>query len=238
MPINKITYAGHSAVFFESDDYIVAVDPWLEGNPRCPEKLKNPPKLDLIVLTHGHSDHASDTLRLATKTGAKVAATFELAMILIKEGLPENQAVAMNKGGSADIGKIHVSLTNAFHSSSYDTKEGTLYAGEPCGVVLDDGKQAIYHAGDTCLFSDMEIIKEVYKPRVALLPIGDRFTMGPRQAQRAAKFIRPEVIIPIHYKTFDMLSGTAELFIELCKNDPETKEMKIAALEPGEKLDV
>ena len=215
MKMNSITYAGHSAVLVHTEEGVIGIDPWLEGNPRCPESLKNPERLDLIVLTHGHADHASDTLRLAKHYGSRVAATYELAMILIGEGVPAEHVLPMNKGGAITWEGIRVTLTNAYHSSSYDTAEGAVYAGEACGVVLDDGANPIYHAGDTCLFSDMSLIREVHQPKIALLPIGDRFTMGPLEAAKAAELIGAEVAIPIHYKTFDLLPPFPVQLLEL-----------------------
>ena len=227
----KLTYAGHSAVMIEIGGKIVAIDPWLEGNPLCPERLKSPAKIDLIVLTHGHSDHASEAAALARKLGCKLAATYELAIIMNQEGVASEKIVFMNKGGTAQIDGLSVTLTHAFHSSSYDSKDGTVYAGEPCGVVLRDRTHSIYHAGDTALFSDMALIGERYQPEVALLPIGDLFTMGPEEAAHAAKLLRCKTAIPIHHSTFPGLTGTPSEFSAACKklNIPN-----VAVLAPGE----
>ena len=230
MKFEKITYAGHSAVLISSKDLIIAVDPWLSGNPKCPAALKNPKKLDLIILTHGHSDHASDAPALAKATGASVLATWELAMLMIKEGVPQERVIPMNKGGSVAWKGVDISLTHAMHSSSFDTAEGAVYAGEPCGVIVSDGVNSIYHAGDTALFSDMNLIGETYRPNIALLPIGDRFTMGPKQAAKATAWIGCKVAIPIHYATFDLLTGTAEQFVSECKD----LEVRVQVLKPGE----
>src|SRR5438132_1451655 len=113
--MKSILYAGHSAVFIEAGNLVIGIDPWIKDNPRCPENLKSPKKLDLIILSHGHSDHAGDALWLAKKYGATVAATFELAMILAKEGVPQKQIFPMNKGGTAAFGGVDITLTNAFH---------------------------------------------------------------------------------------------------------------------------
>jgi len=234
MKIEKIVFAGHSAVFFKFGDQQVAIDPWLEGNPVCPENLKNPTELDLIILTHGHADHAGDVVRLAKACGSSVAATYELAMILGSQGVPEEKLIPMNKGGSVGWNGLKVSLTNAFHSSSYDTPNGTLYAGEACGVVLGDGTRNIYHAGDTCFFSDIKIIGEFFKPEIAILPIGDRFTMGPADAALAARALNCKRVIPVHYKTFPMLTGTAEEF----KAELSSFDIEVVVLEPGESLDL
>jgi len=231
MKINEILFAGHSAVILKGDEATIAIDPWLEGNPLCPDNLKNPDKLDYIVLTHGHADHASDTVRLAKATGATVLATFELAMLLADEGVSQDNLLPMNKGGTIHFKDFSISLTQAFHSSSFDTHSGeTRYAGEPCGVVVKAANTSIYHAGDTCLFSDMQLIKEEYNPKIALLPIGDCFTMGPSEAAIAAQYTGCKLAIPIHFNTFEALTGTAQEFSEACKGlGIEAKE-----LQPGE----
>jgi L-ascorbate metabolism protein UlaG (beta-lactamase superfamily) len=231
---NKLTYLGHSAVFANSANLVVAIDPWL-NSPVCPDSFKNQTKLDLIVLTHAHSDHASDAPALAIATGAKIAATYELAQIMAKEGVPQEQLVFMNKGGSSFFQNIKISLVNALHSSSYDSKAGTIYAGEACGVILDDGSNVIYHAGDTALFSDMKLIGEVYKPNIALLPIGDCFTMGPADAARAAELIGAKKVVPIHHSTFPLLTGTPQQFIEACQQRKLT-QTEVCVLKAGESL--
>jgi len=229
MKFEKITFTGHSAVFFESPNYVAAIDPWLEGNPLCPSEWQNPKRLDLIILTHGHADHSGDAVRLSKKYGSKIVANWELGSVLIKEGAPESHVILMNKGGTIKVDGLSVTLTHAMHSSSYDTSSGPVYAGEPCGIVLQDDTNVIYHAGDTALFSDMKLIGETYRPRIGLFPIGDRFTMGPKEAARAVEFTGCKVAIPIHYGTFDMLTGTAEEFKKSCAN----LDVEVAVLEPG-----
>ena len=232
MTERKITYAGHSAVFVQLGAKLVAIDPWLRGNPLCPPNLQAPPKIDLIVLSHGHSDHAGDAVRVQKETGALLAATYELAMIMIAEGVPSDKVIPMNKGGAVEVDGIEVRLTNAYHSSSYDTKSGTIYAGEACGVLLSYAGVSIFHAGDTSLFSDLKLIGEQFKPDVAFLPIGDRFTMGPSEAAQAAAWTKCKLAIPIHYKTFDLLTGTYDEFAHACeKLGVASKE-----LEPGQSI--
>lgn len=229
--IKSMTYAGHSAVLFETSIGTVAIDPWLYENPRTPENLKNLKELELICLTHGHSDHAGNALRLAKQYGSTVCATWELAQILIKEGLPDWQVQPMNKGGTVEHKGLKVTLTNAFHSSSYDLSSGvTVYAGEACGVVLRDGRTSIYHAGDTCLFGDMTLIGQLYAPTVALLPIGDRFTMDPKQAALAASMLGCKLAMPLHYATFSLLTGSAADFSNECRS----RGIESLVLEPGQ----
>lgn len=168
-----------------------------------------------------------------------MCAVFELAVLLAKDGVPESQLQFMNKGGSvvlSELDGLRVTFTHAFHSNSYDAKDGkTYYAGEPCGVVLQfaSGK-SMYHAGDTALFSDMKLIRELYQPETVCLPIGDRFTMGPREAAKAVEYLQPKTVVPIHYATFPALSGTADDFA----NAVGKSSTKIAALKPGESLDL
>lgn len=230
MAKSSITYAGHSAVIVEIGGKRIAIDPWLKGNPLCPDSMHHIQNLDLIVLTHGHADHASDAARVAKESGAQLAATYELAMIMGAQGVAQEKLIPMNKGGATTIGDVTVRLTNAFHSSSFDTENGTVYAGEACGVILSAKGFSVYHAGDTCLFSDLKLIGEMHKPDVALLPIGDLFTMGPREAALAASWVKCRVAVPIHYKTFGLLTGTyAEFARECARLGVETTE-----LAPGE----
>jgi L-ascorbate metabolism protein UlaG (beta-lactamase superfamily) len=231
MSTSSITYAGHSAVFVNFAGASVAIDPWLQGNPLCPPTLQTPPALDLIAVTHGHSDHASDVVRVQKITGASVAATYELAMIFIAEGVPADKVIPMNKGGSVSVGKVSVTLTDAYHSSSYDGKHGPVYAGEACGVVISCGGKTVYHAGDTSLFSDMKLIGERYRPTLALLPIGDRFTMGPDEAACAAELVKAETTAPIHYNTFGLLTGTYRQFAAAC----DSKGLRHVELPVGER---
>jgi L-ascorbate metabolism protein UlaG (beta-lactamase superfamily) len=215
----KIRYLGHSAVVVSVAGLEVGIDPWLEGNPLCPKDVINT-KLDIIALTHGHADHASDVVRIFNLHGAKVAATYELACILKDEGVDASKLVYMNTGGTVQINGVSITLTPAFHSSSYDTKSrGTLYAGQPCGVVVRAGGKSLYHAGDTALFSDMKLIGEQYKPDLAMLPIGDCFTMGVEDAVAAAKLLGVKKVVPIHHSTFPLLTGSPQVFSELCAKD-------------------
>ncbi|MBX7136675.1 MAG: metal-dependent hydrolase [Oligoflexia bacterium] len=225
----KLTFAGHSACFLEIQNSVIAIDPWLQENPSCPANLKMPPRIDLIVLTHGHADHASEAAALAKRLGSSIAATWELAMLMMAEGVPQSQVIPMNKGGTVSVNDVQLTLTHAFHSSSYDTPQGPRYAGEPCGVVLRSAGLSVYHAGDTALFGDMRLIGELYQPQLALLPIGDRFTMGPAEAALAAKLVGCKIAIPIHFNTFELLTGTAEEFKKFCA----AQGVQAVVLEPG-----
>ena len=201
----SITFLGHSGFLLDDGTYRLVIDPFLSGNPLAshrPEEIS----CTHIALTHGHADHVGDTLAIAKANNATVIAAFELA------GWAEENGVASveraNPGGTIQTPFGSVSFTHAFHSSSYNGQ----YMGMPCGLVVTMGGQVFYHAGDTGLFGDMALIGEVYKPTITALPIGDRFTMGPELATRAAEMIGAPTAIPIHYKTFPPLVQSAERF--------------------------
>lgn len=203
-----ITWLGHSAFHLRSPGGLeLLFDPWYTGNPSFPEAAR-PAKADLIFLSHGHSDHITDAATMAKSTGATVVGIFEVVTWLGSKGV---QAVEpMNKGGTITIKGLRVTMTDAAHSSSFDDN-GIVYLGEPAGFVvkLENG-QTIYFAGDTSLFGDMKIIGELYKPDIAFLPIGDRFTMGPDTAAIAATWLGVKQVVPMHWGTFPMLTGTPE----------------------------
>lgn len=233
--IQSIVLCGHSAVLVKCSDLVIGIDLWLEGNPICPEHLHNPERLDVIVLTHGHADHAGDATRLAQRYGARIAATYELAMLFADEGIDQSKLLPMNKGGTLELEALKISLTNAFHSSSFDSpKRGTIYAGEACGAVVSDGVTTLYHAGDTALFQDMTLIRDEHRPTVAFLPIGDRFTMGPAQAAIAAKLVGAQINVPIHHGTFPALTGTVADFERACQNNGVEGEVR--GLRVGEEV--
>ena len=231
-----LTYLGHSSFLIRSGGgETIYIDPWLEGNPRCPENLQTPQKADLICVTHGHGDHITSVVPVYQKGACAVAGPYELVNLLAEEGGFGDNAAPMGKGGSVDFGGIQVSLTHAMHSSSY--KENGTYAGEPCGLILtfEDGKR-IYHAGDTNLFGDMRYIGELYEPDLCLLPIGDRFTMDPRQAAIAVELLGSKRVVPIHHSTFPLLTGTPDEFKAEVKKRGLSAE--VIVLEPGDDIQV
>jgi L-ascorbate metabolism protein UlaG (beta-lactamase superfamily) len=206
---NKITYFGHSTFSLTTPSGQVAlIDPWVMTNPRCPDKLKKVTRLDAIFLSHGHGDHLGDLLELAKVHRPVIVAIFETCLWLEIKGF-QKETSPMGKGGSLAVGDFEVTLTHAFHSNAIDDGGQRIYGGEPAGLIVRmPGGFTVYHAGDTAVFGDMKLIGELYRPDVALLPIGDRFTMGPREAAYAIRLLGVEHVIPMHYATFPFLTGT------------------------------
>ena len=222
----SITWLGHAAFRLDTPGgKRVYVDPWLE-NPKCPEPEREPERCDLVVLTHGHDDHVGQAVELHARFGCPVVALVELRAYLASQGLPADMSQAPNKGGTVRIDDVAITLTDANHSSSGPDGE---YLGEPAGLVftLDDGP-TIYFAGDTNVFGDMALIQRLYEPEVAVLPIGDHFTMGPREAAVALELLGVRRCIPCHYGTFPLLRGTPD---ELRRAAPD---VEILDLQPGE----
>lgn len=232
MATRTLTWLGHAAFRLDTPGgKRIYIDPWLSGNPKCPEAEQSPERVDLIALTHGHSDHIGDAVALWQRFKPALIAQVEVRGWLAGKGVEANMAQAPNKGGTVAVEGIKISLTTANHSSSAD--DGS-YLGEPCGLVLEleDGF-TVYFAGDTNVFGDMALIRRIYAPDVAVLPIGDHFTMGPREAAVALELLGVSRCVPSHYGTFGLLTGTPQ---ELRRLAPAGVE--ILSPEPGETIEL
>ena len=224
-----ITWFGHSTFLIRTPGgKRLLFDPWLQGNPACPDALKKPPKADVILISHGHGDHLDDAVACARDTGAPVVAMYELCDWLGRKGLQRLEP--MNRGGSIQVAGVRVTMTDARHSSGYVDNGQMVYLGEAAGfvVTLEDGR-SIYFAGDTSLFGDMRLIGEIHQPAIAFLPIGDRFTMGPADAARACAMLGVRQVVPMHWGTFPMLTGTPADLKSLVPAGVDVLELK-----PGE----
>lgn len=231
---NRITYFGHSTFSLTTlSGQVALIDPWVTTNPVCPDSLKSVQRLDAIFLSHAHSDHFGDLLDFAKQHRPKIFAIHETAEYIGSKGF-EKEVIGMGKGGTQIAGDFQITLTHAFHSNSIDRVNPPIYAGEPCGLIIRmPGGFTIYHAGDTCVFGDMKLISEIYKPDVAMLPIGDLYTMGPREAAHAIRLLCVKHVIPMHYATFSVLTGTPD---QLMKETEDIAGLNIYALKPGENL--
>src|SRR3974377_1543193 len=206
----ELTWLGHSAFRLDTAGKRIYIDPFLNGNPKCPESEQTPERVAVIGVTHGHGDHVGDTIALAKEYGATVVAQVELADWLGNQGV-EN-LLDPNKGGTVAVDDVRFTLTNAFHSSS--TNDGK-YAGEPCGIVVRAEGKSVYFAGDTCVFGGMALIGRLYKPDLAVLPIGDHYTMGPEEAALALGLLGVKRCLPCHWGTFPPLIGRPAKLQEL-----------------------
>jgi L-ascorbate metabolism protein UlaG (beta-lactamase superfamily) len=220
----SLTWLGHASFRLDTDGgKRIYVDPWVSG-PTCPESEKEPERADAIYVTHGHGDHVGDVVDLHGKLNCKVLGMVEL-IDQLSDKLGDD-GIPFNKGGTVDVDGVRFTMVNAFHSSSNDAA-GSVYAGEPTGVVIREGSLSIYFAGDTCVFGDMALIARLYKPTVAVLPIGDFFTMGPEEAALALELLGNPRCVPCHWGTFGLLTGTPDKLASLTK-------AQVDRIEPGD----
>ncbi len=227
----KITFLGHAGFLLEGETTIL-VDPFITGNPVAtvkPEDLS----ADLILVSHGHGDHLGDAVTIAKNCGATIVSVFEIANYCSQQGV---QAHPMHIGGSNHFGPVKVKLTPAWHGSGLPADDGKMqYMGNPCGFIFTLDGKTIYHSGDTGLFGDMELIGRLHPIDLALLPIGDNFTMGPEDALEAVKLIKPNIVIPMHYNTWPLIAQDPQEF----KKDVEKETpAHVVILQPGESYEL
>jgi L-ascorbate metabolism protein UlaG (beta-lactamase superfamily) len=229
-----LTWLGHNTFkLVTRGARTVLIDPWVEGNPACPKDQKTFDKIDVMTISHGHGDHMGDAITLGKKFKPTIVCNYEIHQYLSRKGVPNTSP--MNKGGTQEAAGLKFTMVHAIHSSGIEDGGAMIYGGEPCGFVitLEDGTR-IYHAGDTAVCSDMALIAELYAPDVALLPIGDLYTMSPREAAVAARMLKPKWIVPSHYGTSPALTGTPDALREELARQGVTAE--VVALRPGETL--
>ncbi len=225
----EITWLGHGTFQFRLDSGEVFVaDPWIEGNPAYP-RGHSLSRLDGILITHGHFDHIHDAVSLAKKFSPQIVCIFETALWLGSKGV--GNLNGMNKGGTQKIGPLTLTMTHAVHSCGIQDGDQVIYGGEACGYVVEipDGRR-FYFAGDTNVFSDMQLIEQLYHPELAFLPIGDLYTMGPREAALACCLLKPKKVVPMHFGTFPPLTGSPDKLAEMIRDLPGAS---VWPLEPG-----
>ena len=230
--MGTLTWLGHASFMLGSDrGKRIYVDPFLSGNPKTPDDEKEPDRVDVICVTHGHGDHVGDAVELSQRfPEADVIAIVELKSWLGSKGANVGDLPGLNKGGTIELDGITYALVNAFHSSA--TPDGT-YAGEACGLVvrLEEGR-TIYFAGDTCVFGDMQLIARLYEPDVAILPIGGHYTMDPKEAALALELLGAKRCVPCHWGTFPVLTGTPDELAQLAAG------IHVDRLEPGDSVTI
>jgi L-ascorbate metabolism protein UlaG (beta-lactamase superfamily) len=229
----EITWLGHSTFRVTTPSgKKVLIDPWVMGNPACPDDLKDPGPLDALLITHGHFDHIGDAVELAKSTNAIVGCIPETANWLGSKGV-EN-VVDFNKGGTVEIAGCKIHMTHAVHSCGITDGDRIVYGGEAAGYVVElENGFKLYHAGDTAVFSDMALIGKLLQPDWAMLPIGDHYTMGPASAAEAVRLLGVTTIVPMHWGTFPVLTGTPD---DLRKAAADVEGLDVVDVKPGETL--
>lgn len=226
----QLTWLGHATFRIETPaGKTIYIDPWVMGNPMCPSAEKKVRKVDVMLCTHGHGDHIGDAVEIATKHKPTVVAIPEMCHWLEKKGVANTSM--MNKGGTQTVGDIKVTMVHADHSCGIQDGDQMVYGGEACGYVVEFSNGVkIYHAGDTNVFGDMAIIHDLYAPDIAMLPIGDHFTMSPREAAYACRLLKVKTVVPMHFGTFPVLTGTPSQLRDLIP------EFEVVEMTPGQTI--
>jgi L-ascorbate metabolism protein UlaG (beta-lactamase superfamily) len=226
-----ITWLGHATVLVQTAKGTnILIDPYIAQNPKYPKDFALPAKIHYILLTHGHGDHMADVVPVAVRHGSTVVAIYELATYVAAKGVANT--IGMNLGGTVQLNEVAATMVEAKHSAGAQDEHGTHYVGVAAGFVLTIANgPVLYHAGDTAVFGDMKLIQELYRPEVAMLPIGGHFTMGPREAALAAHFLAPKIVLPLHFGTFPPLKGTPQELTTLIEDG-----IQVVPWSPGEPI--
>lgn len=228
-----VTWLGHSTFLWQTPEgKTILVDPWVQNNPMCPPSHRKLKTVDLILISHAHFDHIGDAVAIAKEHKPKVIAIFETWAWLESKGCERGSP--MNKGGTQKSLGCEITMTHAIHSCGIQDGDQIIYGGEAAGYVIRfSNGRVFYHSGDTAVFSDMALIAELYKPDTVFLPIGDHFTMGPKQAARACELLKPKQVVPMHFGSFPLLTGTPAALRERVGNTTTVTEFK-----PGEAKEI